>query len=53
MSKDAERAEREEREPTEGITEESLQPFTKAKSKEDKEFQEWEVQSTKDGSNVG
>ena len=31
------------------ITEATLQPVTKAKSKLDKELQEWEVQSTKDG----
>lgn len=49
---DPERTEQEEREPVEGITEESLQPFNKVKSKEDKEFQEWEVESTKDGTNV-
>lgn len=31
------------------ITEATLKPITKTKSKLDKELQEWEVQSTKDG----
>lgn len=31
------------------ITEKTLKPVTKVKSKLDKELQEWEVESTKDG----
>jgi hypothetical protein len=31
------------------LTEETLKPVTKVKSKLDKELQEWEVESTKDG----
>lgn len=31
------------------ITEANLKPVTKAKSKLDKELQDWEVESTKDG----
>jgi hypothetical protein len=31
------------------ITEETLKPVNKVKSKLDKELQEWEVESTKDG----
>lgn len=31
----------------------TLQPITKAKSKLDKELQEWEVESTKGGANDG
>jgi hypothetical protein len=31
------------------ITEETLKPVTQVKSKLDKELQEWEVESTKDG----
>jgi hypothetical protein len=31
------------------ITESTLKPVTKVKSKLDKELQEWEVESTKDG----
>lgn len=31
------------------LTEESLKPINKVKSKLDKELQEWEVESTKDG----
>lgn len=52
MSDPVEQTEKEERQPQEGIMEETLKPFTKAKSKTDKEFQEWEVESTKDGSNI-
>ena len=33
------------------ITEKTLKPINKAKSELDKELQEWEVQSTKDGQN--
>lgn len=33
----------------EKITEATLKPVTKVKSKLDKELQEWEVESTKDG----
>jgi hypothetical protein len=33
--------------------ESTLQPITKANSKLDKELQEWEVESTKGGSNDG
>lgn len=31
------------------LTEKTLKPVTKVKSKLDKELQEWEVESTKDG----
>ncbi len=31
------------------ITEDTLKPINKVKSKLDKELQEWEVESTKDG----
>ena len=31
------------------ITEKTLKPVTRVKSKLDKELQEWEVESTKDG----
>ena len=31
------------------ITEKTLKPITKVSSKKDKELQEWEVESTKDG----
>jgi hypothetical protein len=31
------------------ITEKTLKPITKVKSKLDKELQEWEVESSKDG----
>ncbi|MEW5839533.1 hypothetical protein [Nitrososphaera sp.] len=50
MSDPVEQTEKEERQPQEGIMEETLKPFTKSKT--DKEFQEWEVESTKDGSNI-
>jgi hypothetical protein len=33
--------------------ESTLQPITKANSKLEKELQEWEVESTKDGANDG
>ena len=33
------------------LTEKTLKPITKAKSKLDKELQEWEVESTKGGQN--
>ena len=35
------------------LTKEVLKPITKVKSKEDKEFQELEVESTKGGMNAG
>ena len=31
------------------LTEKTLKPITKAKTKLDKELQDWEVESTKDG----
>jgi hypothetical protein len=45
--------EKEEKVTGDDIEKETLKPVTKAKSKEDKELQEWEVESTGGGLGAG
>jgi hypothetical protein len=45
--------EKEEKVTGDDIEKETLKPITKAKSKEDKELQEWEVESTGGGLGAG